>query len=126
MSGIMSAAGSKSLVVFAGAGILAGAPTSLSRLKPANAAIFRALRDRFESVLNAKDWLLRPEQALESKRQEELFPPDYQAQVIEEVCGDRYFRALQSLDVNVANAAHEGIAALAAAGALRAIVTTNF
>jgi hypothetical protein len=53
-------------------------------------------------------------------------PPDYQAQLIEEMCGDRYFRALQSLDVDTINAGHDGIAALAAAGALKAVVTTNF
>jgi hypothetical protein len=46
--------------------------------------------------------------------------------VIEEACGERYFRALQALDVDITNAAHEGIAALRATGAVRAIVTTNF
>ena len=66
------------------------------------------------------------ESFLESQRDADKFPPDYQAQVIEEMCGVRYFHALQALDVDVTNAAHRGIAALTASGAVRAIVTTNF
>ena len=36
------------------------------------------------------------------------------------------FAALQALDIDVVNAGHDGIAALAAAGALKAVVTTSF
>jgi hypothetical protein len=42
------------------------------------------------------------------------------------MCGRRYFQGLQALDIAVGNPAHEAIAALAAGGALRAVVTTNF
>jgi hypothetical protein len=114
------------LVIFSGAGVSAGAPSSLPGWKALNAAIFRALRTRLEESLGRKDWLAEPESFLDSARNADRFPPDYQAQVIEEMCGDRYFRALQALDVDVTNSAHNGIAALAAAGAVRAIVTTNF
>jgi hypothetical protein len=125
-SGLEAAARDGSLVVFAGAGISAGPPASLPGWKPLNAAIFRALRLRLETGLGRKDWLGQIESYLDSERGADRFPPDYQAQVIEEMCGDRYFRALQALDVQATNAAHEGIADLAAAGAIRAVVTTNF
>jgi SIR2-like domain len=126
MSRLAEAAQGGNLVIFAGAGVSAGAPTSLPGWKPLNAAIFRALRKRLETGVEAKDWLLPMEAFLDSQRDADKFPPDYQAQVIEEMCGVRYFQALQALDVDVTNAAHRGIAALTASGAVRAIVTTNF
>ena len=126
MNKLEGAARQGSLVIFAGAGVSAGAPSSLPGWKPLNAAIFRALRLRLEAGLERTDWLAQSESFLDSERRADRFPPDYQAQVIEEMCGERYFRGLQALDVHVTNAAHEGIAALTAAGAVRAIVTTNF
>src|SRR5579872_6398063 len=126
MSKLEAAARNGSLVVFAGAGLSAGPPASLPGWKPLNAAIFRALRLRLETGLGRKDWLALIESDLDADRRADRFPPDYQAQVIEEMCGDRYFRALQALDVHATNPAHEAIAALAAAGAIRAVVTTNF
>jgi SIR2-like domain len=126
MTRLEEAARRGALVIFAGAGVSAGAPTSLPGWKPLNAAIFRALRTRLERDLDTENWLAQPESFLESARNADRFPPDYQAQVIEEMCGERYFRALQALDVDVTNAGHEGIAALTASGAVRAIVTTNF
>jgi hypothetical protein len=126
MDRLKEAAHNNSLVIFAGAGVSAGQPTALPGWKPLNAAIFRALRKRLEAALERSDWLAEVESILDSEREADRFPPDYQAQVIEEMCGERYFRALQALDVDVANAGHEGIAALTSAGAVRAIVTTNF
>ncbi len=126
MSRLEEAAQCGDLVIFAGAGVSAAPPTSLPGWKPLNAAIFRALRKRLETGVERKDWLLRMEALLDSQRDADKFPPDYQAQVIEEMCGVRYFHALQALDVDVTNAAHRGIAALTASGAVRAIVTTNF
>lgn len=38
----------------------------------------------------------------------------------------RYFQVLQSLDIDIINDGHDGIAALATAGKLKAVVTTNF
>src|SRR5664279_768820 len=114
MNRLEEAARSGNLVIFAGAGVSAGAPTSLPGWKPLNAAIFHALRTRLESGIERKDSLLQMEALLESQRDADKFPPDYQAQVIEEMCGVRYFNALQALDVDVTNAAHRGIAALTA------------
>ena len=91
MSRLEDAAQSRNLVIFAGAGVSAGAPTSLPGWKPLNAAIFRALRKRLETGVARRDWLLQMESFLESQRAADKFPPDYQAQVIEEMCGVRYF-----------------------------------
>ena len=54
------------------------------------------------------------------------FPPDFQAQLMEDECDADYFRVLQILDLDVRNGCHEAIAALAATGHLRAVITTNF
>jgi hypothetical protein len=119
-------AGRGEVIVMAGAGVSAGKPSALPGWKPLNSAIAYALCMRIESSINRAGWLsgLMPE--IDGQRMTDRFPPDYQAQIIEEVCGDRYFRGLQALDVDVINAGHDGIACLAAAGALKAIVTTNF
>src|SRR5215831_13591806 len=126
MQTIEDAARSRSLVIFAGAGVSAGKPSALPGWKPLNAAIFRALRTRLQAALQKANVLEQMESFLDSEREADRFPPDYQAQIIEEMCGERYFRALQALDVRITNAGHEGIAGLGAAGAIRAVVTTNF
>lgn len=114
------------LVVFAGAGVSAGWPSALPGWKPLNQAILNALRLRLETALDRQGWLESRVAEVDAQRGMERFPPEYQAQIIEEMCGERYFHALQALDVSVINVAHDGIAALAEAGALKAIVTTNF
>ena len=53
-------------------------------------------------------------------------PPDFQAQLMEEECGEEYFRVLQVLDSDQRNPCHDAIAALARTGVVAAIVTTNF
>jgi tetratricopeptide (TPR) repeat protein len=114
------------LVLFCGAGISAGKPSSLPGWFDTNKAIVEVLANRLESSLDRPGWLSNLVQLIDGERNAEHFPPDYQAQIIEEMCGDRYFRALQALDTDVINATHEGIATLVSAGAVKAIVTTNF
>lgn len=114
------------IIVMAGAGVSAGNPSAIPGWKPLNAAIVRALSHRINSALNRHDWLAEVGSMLDTERDADRFPPEYQAQLIEEMCGERYFRGLQALNIDIVNSAHDGIAALAAAGALRAIVTTNF
>jgi len=114
------------LVIMAGAGVSAGLPSAVPSWIPLNAAIFGALRARLEAGTERPGWLEDVEQSVGRARDAQRFPPDYQAQLIEEMCGRRYFEGLQALDIEHGNAAHEAIAALAAAGALRALVTTNF
>ena len=127
------------LVVMAGAGVSAGKPSALPAWYAIDAAIAQVLCRRVWSLSSPAggDGRLVPlgpflvdgvdlMTVVDAKRTAGRFPPDYQAQLIEEMCGDRYFRALQALDVDTINAGHDGIAALAAAGALKAVVTTNF
>ena len=54
------------------------------------------------------------------------YPPDFQAQLMEDECDAEYFRVLQVLDVADRNSCHQAIAALASTRHVRAIVTTNF
>ncbi len=116
-----------SIVVMAGAGVSAERPTALPGWYATQKAIVDVLADRLETALGRPGWLKSHViLTIDTNRQDERFPPDYQAQLIEEMCGSRYFRALQAFDVNVLNASHDGIAALAASGAVRAVVTTNF
>jgi hypothetical protein len=114
------------VIVMAGAGVSAVKPSALPGWKPMNAAIAQALARRLESSIDRQGWLSRLLPIIDAERAVDRFPPDYQAQLIAEMSGDRYFRALQAFDVDVINAAHDGISALAAAGALKAVVTTNF
>ena len=123
---LVSHARSGELVVFAGAGVSAGNPSALPGWNPLNVSIVEVLFDRLETGLGRKGWISELRPVIEAHRDGGKFPPEYQAQLIEEFCGDRYFRALQSLDISTFNGGHDGIAALAEAGALCAVVTTNF
>ena len=114
------------VVVFAGAGVSAGKPSALPGWRQLNEEILGALRMRLATAVERQDWLKDVALRVGGLRDAGQFPPDYQAQIIEEMCGDRYFRALQALDVDLVNGGHEGIAAMAEARALRAVVTTNF
>ncbi|MEA2000381.1 MAG: SIR2 family protein [Actinomycetota bacterium] len=126
---LVEAARSGTLVVFAGAGVSAGEPSSLPSWYTLNEMIAEQLLDRsedaFEGYLRA-DALKPAFGSIGAAREEQRFPPEYQAQLVEEMAGSQYFDALTSLDVDTFNEAHSGIAALAAAGCLAAVVTTNF
>jgi len=114
------------IVILAGAGVSAGWPSAVPAWKALNRLIVHALCDRLESGLRRPDWLSQIRALIDQQRDADRFPPEYQAQLIEEMCGERYFRALQALDIDLVNSAHDAIAALAATGRVRAIVTTNF
>src|ERR1017187_6779607 len=119
-------AGQGRILIFAGAGVSAGKPSSLPGWYRLNEQIMFALRMRLEAGVERERWLAEVVSSVDSLRKTRHFPPDYQAQLTEEMCGERYFRALQALDVDIVNNGHRGIAALAAGGAVSAIVTTNF
>lgn len=114
------------LVIMAGAGVSAGNPSALPGWYAMNEIIVEVLSRRLETATQRPGWLARVIPEITRLREQEIFPPDYQAQIIEEMCGERYFKGLQALDIDVVNSAHDGIAALAAHGAVRAVVTTNF
>lgn len=97
------------VIVLAGAGVSAGRPSALPGWKTLNKEIIEALSSRLESALHwgpsrLGEW---NEQVVEMLNKD-LFPPEYQAQLIEEMCGERYFRGLQALDVNITNSGHKG------------------
>lgn len=125
---LRSAIADRDLVVMAGAGVSAGIPASLPGWYALNAAIIAALAARVEEGVNRPGWLSKVVPTIDQARELSRFPPEYQAQLIEEMAGDRYFRGLQALDVDqeAITPSHDSIAALAQAGLLRAVVTTNF
>jgi SIR2-like protein len=114
-------------VLFAGAGVSSAPPACLPGWWTLNDAILQALFDRIDGVeaLNAEQ---RAGVLAELKdlRQQNRYPPDYQADFLEEEAGLDYFRALQVLDVREPNPIHRSVARMAARGDIAAIVTTNF
>jgi tetratricopeptide (TPR) repeat protein len=116
------------LVVLAGAGVSMEPPSSLPSWLTLNRMILEALYRRVGAYLGpfGTDLDAPFAQVLERRDIEQVFAPDYQAQIMEEQVGTTYFRVLQSLDLTQRNWTHEAIAALAARGQLRAVATTNF
>jgi hypothetical protein len=56
-----------------------------------NAAMVQALCSRIKSALNMPGWVSQLIPVIDAERETKRFPPDYQAQLIEEMSGDRYF-----------------------------------
>jgi SIR2-like domain len=113
------------LVVFVGAGVSMVPPTCLPGWMDFNRVVLEAVADRVGAYVRprfAEDAL----QVLLARRITSEFAPDYQAQLIEQECGADYFSLLQALDTDRWNGCHDTIAALAGAGLVRAVVTTNF
>jgi len=124
---VASAAREPGLVVLAGAGVSMAPPSSLPGWLDLNHMVLDALVRRLGEYDDRKDDLEQFEQLLLDRRDNQrVFPPEYQAQVMDEQIGLTYFEALQALDVPQRNATHGALAALASAGYIRAIVTTNF
>ncbi|CAN5793828.1 hypothetical protein BH11BAC3_BH11BAC3_12910 [soil metagenome] len=63
---------------------------------------------------------------VKQKRTEDAFPPAYQAQLMVERAGIKYFELLSAVDSDTYNAVQYYTALLAKADLVRAIVTTNF
>ena len=118
---------SRGLVILAGAGISMPPPSLLPGWTAFNDAVLGALARRAEQVtggaLPSDGTML----GLRTLRDEVgALPIDFQAQLMEEECGPDYFRVLQTIDTEATNPCHQAIAALAATGVVRAVVTTNF
>ena len=114
------------IVIMVGAGVSSIPPSSLPNWNELNSMITSALCQRIETYLDRPGYTEDIRKGIDIKRSENLFPPDYQAQIVEELCGDNYFKALQSLDVNTRNSVHDDIAWLAKNGIVSSVVTTNF
>jgi len=124
---VASAAKAHGLVLIAGAGVSMPVPTALPGWNDFNDLVLNALGRRVSEATDNRVSGAGVVDALRKSRDKMGgFPPDFQAQLMEDECDTEYFRVLQILDVDVRNGCHEAIAAIAATGHLRGIVTTNF
>jgi tetratricopeptide (TPR) repeat protein len=115
------------LSVFLGAGASSVAPTCLPTWWHWQDALVKALGDQAGKLCGpnrTREWtdLVRSHQ----NRTEGRLPPEFMAETIATRFPETYFDVLQCLDSEVPNEVHLTLAALARAGRLKAIVTTNF
>ena len=116
-----------SLVIFVGAGASALPPSSLPGWIEFNSTLLECLGEQVAIYSRDRQPVDELFAAIKERRDTTSFlPPDFQAQLMEEEIGADYFRVWQSLDTDVYGPVHAGIAELAAAGRVAAIVTTNF
>jgi SIR2-like domain len=116
----------RGLVVLCGAGISMAPPSSLPSWWDFNLAVLQALVRRLVRDTSGAWVEQRFAEVISRREQLRSFTPDFMAQLMEEEVGLDYFRVLQALDASAWNANHGALAGLAAAGVLRAVVTTNF
>jgi hypothetical protein len=127
---LVEAARDGRLVIFAGAGVSAVAPSELPGWNQLSVYISKALLERATKL--SAEIALSPEfnsddvEIIERISADNTIPPEYRAQILHEVSGDRYFRALSCLDVAAINTAHARLAALLAGGHVSGVITTNF
>jgi len=114
------------LVLFLGAGVSKAPPTSLPDWWTLNREVVNAIAARVEAM-TGKNYVPGLAQAvLDRREQAGRFPPDFQAQLIEDEAGTTYFEVLRVLDSAAPNASHLRIAQMAKTGGVRVIITTNF
>jgi len=114
------------LVLFIGAGVSKAAPTNLPDWWTLNREVVHAIAARVEAM-SGKDYVPDLAQGILDRREKAgRFPPDFQAQLIENEAGTTYFEALRVLDSAFPNASHLKIAQMARSGQVRVIITTNF
>ncbi len=114
------------LVIFAGAGCSMSPPSSLPGWYDLNDAILDSLWDRLEEYRITKGFRERILPSIKKRRNDNKFPPDYQAQLMAERVGINYFELLSAVDSETYNAVQYYTAVLAKAGLIKAVVTTNF
>jgi SIR2-like protein len=117
----------KQVVVFAGAGISMGAPANLPSWFELTNLLMQLLWDRLQQVYPIRN-VIRDDfmDRFKARRNANQFPPDYQAQIMEDQVGMDYFRSLSSIDTTTYNPTHHTIARLAKHGFLKGLITTNF
>ena len=114
------------LVVVAGAGLSMGPPSSLPGWTAINDAFLESLAMRLAVHTDGEVGYDVLELVLERRETAAAAQPDLQAQLAEESLGEHYFALFEPLDIETWNDGHAAIAAFAATGLLRAVVTTNF
>jgi len=113
-------------VLFAGAGCSMAPPSSLPDWKQLNDAILEVLWDRLEPYGLRDKYREQILASVRQRRDENRFPPDYQAQLMEERVGIRYFELLSAVDSGTYNAVQYYAAHMARLGLVKAVITTNF
>ena len=114
------------LVVVAGAGLSMGPPSSLPGWTEINDAFLESLAMRLADHTDGTVGYDVLELVLERRETAAAAQPDLQAQLAEESLGEHYFALFEPLDIETWNDGHAALAAIAATGLLRAVVTTNF
>ena len=114
------------LVVLAGAGVSMGPPSSLPGWTDINDAFLDNLGLLLARHTDGEVGYDIAHFVLERRDAAAVVQPDLQAQLAEESLSERYFGLFEPLDIETWNEGHAAIAALAATGLLRAVVTTNF
>jgi hypothetical protein len=114
------------IVVFAGAGCSMAPPSSLPNWNNLNNAIIEVLWDRLEQYGIRDRHRVQLISNIRQKRDENLFSPDYQAQLMAERVGIQYFQLLSAVDSDSFNAVQYFTSLLAKAGKVKAVLTTNF
>ena len=114
------------LVVVAGAGLSMGPPSSLPGWTEINDAFLESLAMRLARHTEFKVGYDVLGLVLERRETAAAAQPDLQAQLAEESLGEHYFALFEPLDIETWNDGHAALAAIAATGLLRAVVTTNF
>lgn len=115
------------IVAFVGAGGSALSPSFLPTWKNFNNLLLEALCQRLGEYSRNREPVDRMLGHFRARRDATaFFPPDFQAQLMEEEIGAEYFRVWQSLESDVYGPVHAGLAALASKRRVAAIITLNF
>jgi NAD-dependent SIR2 family protein deacetylase/tetratricopeptide (TPR) repeat protein len=118
--------GREPFVAFVGAGASALPPSNLPTWNEFNDLLLQSLGDSVAAYSSNRQPTGQIVAAFRSRRENELFSPDFQAQLMEDEIGADYFRVWQSLDTDAFGPVHAALAQLAGRGRLAAVVTTNF
>ncbi len=114
------------LVLVAGAGLSMGPPSSLPGWTTINDAFLENLAMCLALHTDGEVGYDVLELVRDRRETAAAAQPDLQAQLAEESLGEHYFALFEPLDIETWNDGHAAVAALAATGFLRAVVTTNF
>ena len=123
LDAVRAAANDKCLAVFAGSGLSVLAPAFLPDWHCFNEAVLGAVKTA-AAVALGDDPDTRA--ALDKLRLDRIPVEAFSDQIVDGFSGADYFSVLDLLDGRASNANHQALAELAARGALRAIITTNF
>lgn len=123
---VARAARAHGLVVLAGAGLSMGPPSSLPGWTEINDAFLENLALCVGVHTDGEIGGEVLQFVLERRATADVAQPDLQAQLAEESLGEHYFTLFRPLDIETWTDGHAAVAALAAGGHLRAVVTTNF